>query len=239
MSQSTSKRRTWLWVTGLLTCCGTGSGFVLWAVLGGPDLQEELASGDAERMRAALAAADTEALKGKEGAATARVTVEAMKTMSMEDLASLWESDELSDEDRDKLEANMGAVWMNYMGQLADRFYAASEEEKERILDQQIDEFMEFKQRMEDYYEERKDDPEFKKRQEDRKHRWQTASKEDRKQRMMDTDPDRQMKMVNMWMQMARRARERGLDFGGRGDQDQGDKQEGSSRRRPKDRPAD
>lgn len=245
MSEEPRRRRTRLWPLVVLVWVGLAAGAVLWAALGGTNLQDELTSGDAERMRAALAAADTEALQGRDGIETSRLTVQAMKQMSIEELTSLWENDELSEEDRDRLGNNMRTVWMNYMGELADRFFAADPQEKEQLLDQQLDEFMEFRKRMEDYYESRKDDPEFQKEQEEKPKRWQNPSKEDRKSRIIEMDPDRQMRMANMWMQMSRRAKERGIDFGkgpsgrrkggGDRDSDRGDSNRPRSRTRSDD----
>ncbi len=239
MSDTPKTRRAWLWPVVVLGCGGAVAGAALWVVLREPNLRDELASGDADRMRAALTAADTDSLKGADGLETSTLAVEAMKTMSMEELVGLWENDELSDEERDKLQANMGAVWMNYMGGLADRFFAASPEEKEQILDQSLDEFMEFAKRKEEYDQAHKDDPERQKREEENRERWKNPSREDRKNRMMNVDPDRQMKMANMWMRMSQRAKERGLDLGkGKRDRDD-DKEDDSDKRRSRKRDAD
>jgi hypothetical protein len=50
---------------------------------------------------------------------------------------------------------------MNYMGDLAERFFAAGAGDKEGLLDSTMDEFIEFGKKMEEYREAHKDDPAF------------------------------------------------------------------------------
>jgi hypothetical protein len=203
-------------------------------VYGGADLRGDLTSGDADRMRAALAEADSEALKDDAGRETSRLTVEAMKNMSIEEMMGMWQDEGLTDEQRSRMAANMQIVFMNYMGQVAEEFYSAPPEKKDEILDRQIDEWMEFRDRMEEYRQAHEDDPEYQARRERERERWRNPSKEDRKSQMLNQDPDRQMKMWNMFGQMARRAQERGLDFGPgrRGDRDKEQEDSGDRERR-------
>jgi hypothetical protein len=206
----------------LAATCGVVvvAGGVIWVGrAGGPDLEGELTSGDVNRMRAALVSADPEELKGEDARERRRLTIETMRSMPIEDLFKLWRGDDLSDEERELLGKNMRTLWMNYMGEMADEYFSAAPEEKEQLLDRRIDEFVDFRDRMRDYYEAHKDDPEFQERRERERERWRNPSKEDRKEHMLETSPDQQAKMFYMFRQMSERAAERGIDFGfgGRG----------------------
>ena len=209
------------------------AGGVYWVVRdSGPALDEELTSGDVDRMRAALLTADTDALKGEEAAERRRLTIEAMKEMPIEDLFALWRNGDLSDEDRELLGKNMRTLWMEHMSDKADEYFAASDDQKEALLDQQIDEWTEFGERMREYREAHKDDPEDQAQREKEKERWSKPSKEDRREKTAQTDPDRQAKMFYMFRKMKARAEERGIDFGmGRG----GGGKKGGSKTRDRD----
>ena len=228
--EPTSRSKTRLWVGVVVVAVGAVACGALWAVYGGAGLRGDLTSGDADRMRAALAEADSEALKDEAGRETSRLTVEAMKNMSIEEMMGMWQDEGLTDEQRARMGANMQIVFMNYMGQVAEEFYNAPPDKKDEILDRQIDEWMEFRDRMEEYREAHRVDPEYQARRERERERWRNPSREDRKNQMVNQDPDRQMKMWNMFGQMRRRAQERGLDFGWgrRGDRDR-DKQQDDS----------
>ena len=191
------------------------AGGAYWVLGSGPDLQEDLASGDVEKMRAALMTADNAMLDGKQGSETRNLTIEAMKKMSMDDLMELWQGDDLTDEQREALGENLRTIWENHIGDVAEEYFAAAPEEKERILDKQIDEWKEFMDRMRAYHEANKDDPEYQKRQEERMQRWRKPTKEDRKERQESVNPDRQMKMFYMFGQMQKRAQERGMNMWG------------------------
>jgi hypothetical protein len=196
-------------------------------------VQEDLASGNVERMKAALLTADTEMLESKEASETRNLTVEAMKKMPMEDLMKLWEGDDLTDEQREALGENMRAIWMNYMVEMADKYFAASSEEKEKILDRQLDDWKAFMDKMRAYREAHEDDPEYQKRQEEQRARWRNSTREDRKERAMNMNPDQQTKMFYMFQQMRKRAEQRGMDMGwGRRGEDDGDRSESRERRR-------
>ena len=138
---------------------GGGGGGAYWVLSSGPDLQKDLASGDVEKMRAALMTADNAMLDGKQGSETRNLTIEAMKKMSMDDLMELWQGDDLTDDQREALGENLRTIWENHIGDVAEEYFVAAPEEKERILDKQIDEWKEFMDRMRAYHEANKDDP--------------------------------------------------------------------------------
>ncbi|MHC4066876.1 MAG: hypothetical protein ACYSUI_20560 [Planctomycetota bacterium] len=242
MSEAPKGRAYLLW--GLLAVGGTAvvASGIYWKVYAGqPDLREELASGDAERMRSALLQADTEMLRGKEGRETRDLTIEAMRKMSMEELMALWRNDSLSEDERRRMMENMRAVWMTHMADMAEEYFAASEDEKVAILDKQIDQWQAFMERMREYREAHQDDPEYQQRREQERERWRQRqrSPEERKQQMADQDPDQQAKMFYLFGKMRQRAQERGMDMGwgmgrGRGGRSRGgDDQGGESDDRP------
>lgn len=233
------KSRTRLWA--LLAVVGgvVLAGGIYWVVYADrSNLRDDLASGDAGRMRDALVQADTEKLRGKDARQTRQLTIEAMRKMSIEDLMSLWRDDSLSDEQRRQMGENMRVILMSYMAEFAEEYFTAPEEEKEKLLDQRIDDWKEFMDRMREWRRARQDDPEYQQRQEQGRERWRRRqrSTEERKQQMADINPDQQAKMIYVFQQMRKRAEDRGLDMGwgrGRG-RDRDNDQEGDRERRPR-----
>lgn len=232
-----SRARLW----GILAAVGAAvlAGGIYWAVYADrSNLRDDLASGDADRMRDALVQADTEKLRGKDARATRQLTMEAMRKMSIEDLMSLWRDDSLTDEQRRQMGENMRVIWMSYMTEFAEEYFTVPEEEKEKLLDQRIDEWKEFMDRMREWREAHQDDPEYQQRREQERERWRRRqrSTEERKQQMAEINPDQQAKMFYVFQQMRKRAEERGLDMSwgrGRG-RDRGDDQERDRERRPR-----
>lgn len=233
------KIRTWMWVGLAVACTATAAG-AGWVIFNGQSsLEDDLASGDVDKMRVALTTADPDLLGSKDARATRDLTIEAMKKMPIEDLMALWQGDDLTDEQRDALAKNLRAIWMNHIGELAEEYFLAAPDEKERMLDKQIDEWTVFMDRMREYREARKDDPEAQEQREEQRRRWRNPSKEDKKDRMANMNPDRQMKMFHMFTKMRERAKERGLDmgWGPRGGRDRGQSEkDGRDRNRDRDR---
>ncbi len=233
----------------LVAVLGTGvlAGGIYWtSYTSGPDLTEDLGSGNVDRMRSALLAADTETFEGEEGRERRRLTMESMRQMPIEDLMALWRGKDLTDEERELLGRNMRTVWMEHMNEMANEYLTATQdEEKVAILDRRIDEFKEFQSRMREYRESQEDDPEdeeaSEQRREERRRRWQSPTKEERRERAAQSNPDQQAKMIFMFRKMSERAKERGIDFGwgsgrGRGGDRGRDTQRGRDRDRDDDR---
>jgi pyruvate/2-oxoglutarate dehydrogenase complex dihydrolipoamide acyltransferase (E2) component len=206
----------------LVALLGSGvlAGGIYWtSYTSGPDLADDLGSGDVGRMRSALLAADSETFEGEEGRERRRLTVETMRQMPVEDLMALWRSKDLTDEERELLGRNMRTIWMEHMNEMANEYLTATQdEEKVAILDRRIDEFMEFRNRMREYRESQEGDPEdeeaSEQRREEMRRRWQSPTKEERRERAAQTNPDQQAKMIFMFRKMRERAQERGIDFG-------------------------
>ncbi|MCP4250534.1 MAG: hypothetical protein GY778_26115 [bacterium] len=230
------KRKTGLWVGVGIAGLAILAGGVYWQVYAGQGRwSDDLASGDADRMRAGFLKADTDQLGSREGRATRELTIEAMKNMSIEDFMGLWDDDSLSDEERERMMENMRTLFMKHMADTAEDYMAASEEERVALLDKQLDDWKSFGDRMREYREAHEDDPEYQKRREEQRKRWRERSRstEDRRQQMGDANPDQQAKMFFMFGKMRERAKERGMDMGwGRGGDRDGDDADASSRRR-------
>lgn len=240
MSES-SRGRTGVLVVAVVLGSVAMAGGVYWAVHdSGPDLEDDLGSGNVDRMRSALLAVDTETFKGEQARERRRLTVETMRQMPVKDLMALWQGEDLTEEERELLGNNMRTIWMEHMNEMADEYFAASDEDKVAILDRRIDEFTEFGNRMREYRESRQeeeeeeDEEERERRREEMRRRWRSPSKEERKERMVETNPDQQAKMFYMFTKMRERAQERGIDMGwgrGGGDSGQGGRRDGDSRR--------
>lgn len=216
MTQPIRQRRSlWLVVAVLLVVTAAGT---LWAMLRGPDVEEEIASGEVDRMRTALMSLDEDTLESEKGRDLSKLTFETLREMPVEDMMDLWNREDLTDEQRRQLGANMRRVFMNNMADVAERLEAAqTPEEKNAILDEQIDNFVTFRERMREYQDSRREEmteEELDAEREERRERWRNPSREDREQRQMDQDPDRQAQMMNMFFQMQRRAQERGIEMG-------------------------
>jgi hypothetical protein len=236
----TPKKRTWLWaLLAVLGVAVAATAAYLVANSGPSRVQKDLASGDVEKMRSALLAADTEMLESREGRETGNLTIEAMKKMSVEDLMKLWEGDDLTDEQREALGENMRAIWMNYMSETAEKYFVASKEEKVKILDQQLDEWKSFMDRMRAYREAHENDPEYQKRQQERRDRWRNSTREERKEQTVNMNTDQQTKMFYMFQQMRKRAQERGMDLGWGGRRGGDDSERSDDRQRRRERQPD
>ena len=241
MSESARGRTAALVVVVVVLGSVALAGGVYWVVhASGPDLEDDLGSGNVDRMRSALLTVDAESFKGQEARERRRLTVETMKQMPVKDLMELWQGEDLTEEERELLGNNMRTIWMEHMNERAEEYFAASDEEKVAILDRQIDEFTEFGNRMREYREsqqdeeEEEDEEERERRREEMRRRWRSPSKEERKERMVETNPDQQAKMIYMFTKMRERAQERGIDMGwGRGGDDsrQGGRRDDNSRR--------
>jgi len=191
------------------------AGGVIWRVYaGGPDLEKDLTSGKVDQMSAALVRAKSEDLRGAEASELRRQTIETMKNMSVDDIMAMLRSDKLSDEDRRRLMENLRTLWMQHMAEMADEYFVASAENKVKLLDKQIDDFTEFMQKMRDYREKHKDDPEFQQQESRDRERWGRRDTADAKQQMVETSPDQQAKMFYVFGEMRKRAQERGIEMG-------------------------
>ena len=234
-----------LGILAVVAAAVLAGGIYLAVYAGQPDLREDLTSGDVDRMRLALANTETESLRGQEAHQTRQLTIEAMSKMPVADLMALWQDESLSQEQRRQMAENMRVIMMSYMTDFAEEYFSAPPQDKEALLDKRMDEWKEFMDRMREYNEAHKDDPEYQKRREQererRREQWRRRSKEDRKQQMAEMTPDQQAKMMYVWTQMQKRAKERGMDMGwgrgrGRGDDRDGDRRDRPRRDRRRDR---
>lgn len=179
------------------------------------DLNARLAQGDADQVRSALLSLEEEDLESEAGKKSLDITAERMKEMSFSEIMAIMRSKDLTEEQRDHMRRVGFQVMRTSMKKNVDEYFDAPKAEREKILDRQIDEWMEFMNQMEAYREQHKDDPEHQADQERERERWRTRNTQEAKQRMEGGNPDEQKRMFFYWGQMRARAEARGLDMGG------------------------
>ncbi len=220
MNESTSKSNRTMWAALIVVAMASTATAFYW-LSGDNGLQREFASGDADRVRAALTSAEREDMDTE----TRKIAADAMRNMSTEEMMKLMDRDDISEEDRRQLRRNMRTVWMGEMSDRAEEYFAAeTEEEKNAVLDKQIDQFQKFRERMEEMRKQREDegededDEEAQKEREDRRRNRPVQSTDQKKERMAARSPEQSAKMMNMFMAMRNRASQRGIEMGfGRG----------------------
>ncbi len=208
---------------GLLACGG------LYAANAGlfDGSSRDLASNDADRVMDALSTMDNEKLASSEYKDARAKAMETLKSTSLDRVFDRLRSDDLSEEQRESMRSNLGAMIQEDMQKKMDEYSSAPEEEKEAIMDRHIDEMVAFRDKMRAYRDEHKDDPGFEKEREERRNRRRSPTKQQRKERMEKRNPDRTAQMMRYWPKMMVRASERGIKMGfGRGGGKGGDKKE-------------
>jgi len=124
--------------------------------------------------------------------------------------------DDLTDEQRRQIAENMRTVWQEEMQKRVDEYFAASEEEKNAVLDRQLDEWRE---RMKEWEQRRKEEEkkDGEKERADQRQRFAgmfgQQSREQRKERSETRDPDRAARQMAYFMAMRNRAAERGINM--------------------------
>jgi len=158
--------------------------------------------------------------KTKSVAIPPEMTVDSLKAKAQEPdklretIRDTMNRDDLSDEQRRQIAANMRTVWEAEMNKRVDEYYAASEEEKNAVLDRQIDEFRE---RMKEWEERRKEEEkkEGEKKADEQRSRFAgmfgPQSREERKERSESRDPDRSARQMAYFAAMRNRAVGRGI----------------------------
>ncbi len=158
------------------------------------------------------------------------LTVDAMKKQANEDPTKLMDrmdevrrGDDLSDEQRQQVRRNMRTVWRDEMNKRMDEYFAAtSEEEKNAILDRQIDEFQKFREQMRERREQRRAEREAngedgEKDGEGDGPPWRRGNqtRDQRQNRSEGRSPDQMAKMMTYFGAMRARASARGIQMGG------------------------
>jgi|GEM_PF-2133546 len=194
-------------------------------------INSRLAAGSTDQMRDALLSLDREKLDSDEGKKAIEITAERMKDMSFSDIMEIMRSKELTEEERRRLRDVGREVMMTTMNTNVDEYFDATKEEREAVLDRHIDDWTKFREQMEAYREEHKDDPDHEAERE--RQRWRTRDRQDAKSRMEGGDPDRQKRMFAYWGKMKARMEARGMNMrggpGGRGHRSSGGEKSGRS----------
>ena len=212
-SGSRSKRT--IVVGGVSLAVVLACGYLAAGMLFDNSVESNLVSGHPQRMVDTLAQFDNEQFTSDENTDLRNRTLQAMKETPLEEVLDRIRSPELSDQDRDNLEANLKDLMMEDMNNKIDEYTEAPEEQKEEILDRHIDEMQDFWAEMKAYHEKHKDDADYQAEREKRQAAHKRPSKQDRKNWMEGSSPDRMVRMFKYWGKMKERATARGIDFGG------------------------
>ncbi len=179
---------------------------------------EGLTSDSPDKVIDALSSLDNEKLASADNSEARAKAMNTLKNASLDTIFERMRSDDLTDDQRQKLRENMGRLMQEDMERKVDEYTSAPESEKEAIMDKHIDEFMEFRDKMREYREKHKDDPEMEKEREERRKNRQRPTTQQRKERMESRNPETMAKMMRYWPKMMARAKERGVEMGwGRG----------------------
>ncbi len=148
------------------------------------------------------------------------LSANALKTQAAEDPAKLMDTmretmrrEDLTDEQRRQIAANLRDVWQTRIREHVDEYYDASEEEKEEILDRHIDEFQ---SQMQAWEERRKEwERETENRSEEERERWRRSfapqTQQERKAQSESGNPDQRARMFSYFGAMQKRAADRGI----------------------------
>lgn len=143
-----------------------------------------------------------------------------------ETMRETFRRDDLTDEQRDEVRRNMRQAWTGVMDERVDDYFAAAPEDREAILDKQIDEMQE---RMTGWAERRKErerereardnqDGEQDKADQERRRRWRgPQTRAQRKSRSESRDPDKSARRSAYFSAIRKRAQARGVEMGGPG----------------------
>lgn len=123
------------------------------------------------------------------------------------------QNDSLTDEQRKELRMNMRAAFEARMRERVDAYFAASDEDKTKVLDEQIDEFVE---QMKKWEEARKEEEKNEKKDGDKdqssfRNFFASASKQDRKEMSESRNPDDMARGMTYFSAMQSRMKERGI----------------------------
>lgn len=189
-----------------------GGYYTVGAITGGSG--SDLASGDSQRVLDALSRMDSDTLASADNEALRRKALDTLKKAPLEETFGRLQSKDLTDEQREALEQNMRDLMMEDMNQKVDEFLNAPEDQRDEIMDRHLDEWQEFMRKMSEYREKNKDNPEYQEYRERQRAQRSAPSKEDRKQWMEGTSPERFGRMMQYWVKMQSRAKERGMEMG-------------------------
>ena len=137
------------------------------------------------------------------------IAAERMRDMSISELMEIMRSEDLSEEERRRLDTVGRAVFMSSVNINVDEYFEAPKERREQILDRHLDEWVELMAEKEAYREAHKDDSDAQAEKEGGKQRDRQSAKD----RMEGGDPDRMKRTMYYWGQMKNRAKARGLDM--------------------------
>lgn len=146
-----------------------------------------------------------------------------------ETMREMFRRDDLTDEQRSEVRRNMRQAWTGVIDERVDEYFAAASEDREALLDSQIDEWQErmngWAERREQRRREREardrqngDDGEQDQADQERRRRWRgTQTREQRKARSESRDPDKSARRSAYFSAVRKRAQARGIEMSGPG----------------------
>jgi len=192
-----------------------GTGVAAYWLLGRPSrIERDLSSGDSARVVAALAAMDNSTFDADENATLRRQALISLKKTPVEQLMDRMRDPQLSEEERTRLRENLWALMREDMERKVSACLDAPADQQQAILDEHIDEMLEFTSAMRAYHEKHKNDPDYQAERARSRDAWRSPSRQDRKAQMEGTNPDQMARMFRYLSKMYARASERGIDFG-------------------------
>ncbi len=139
------------------------------------------------------------------------VSVETLKKMKPREWMELSAREDLTEDEREKLREAGREVWETRMEEVVNQYFAAkTDEDRNRVLDEQIDEWVKMREDMEQW---RKENPDKLNQMEDRWRNPRTPTREERKERFESANMEKQAKTFKYFMAVQARAQSRGLDL--------------------------
>jgi hypothetical protein len=148
------------------------------------------------------------------------LSVEAIKSKDPVEVMRMFRRDDLSEEQREQLRRNAWEARREMMDERINRYFAAEPEDRNAILDEQINEFLEMRQRWqaareEEEEEDERTEEEREREREQMRERWRNRpppSREERKERYETAQSENRSRMMTYFQAVRARMQERGIE---------------------------
>jgi hypothetical protein len=148
------------------------------------------------------------------------LTVEALKSKDPGEVMRMFRRDDLTEEQREQLRHNAWEARREMMDERMNRYFTAEPEDRNAILDEQIDEFLEMRQRWEaareqDEQQDERTEEEREKERQQMRERWQNRpppTREERKEQYETARSENRSRMMTYFQAVRARMQERGIE---------------------------
>jgi hypothetical protein len=133
--------KRWIVIGGACCVILAAGGYFAWGAIFGSQFDRDLSSGDPNRIIPALADADHDQFASADNKEARKEARDALENQR----GAIWErmrDQNLTDEERERLHENMRTLMMEGMEERIDEYENAPEDQKEAVLDKQIDEWV-------------------------------------------------------------------------------------------------